>query len=186
MPLENIPSVLKHGILSNERSGEAAASLCRLEEAQEKRDAKQVPGGLKLHQYANLYFHARNPMMSNRRNKASSLCVLPHSARNRQCRGVIIADRNAAGDGQMGPLFFIRASGLCSISIESTREIGAILIDSFTMIKKRKKCAEVLVPHLVKPEFLVGAYVADTKASDGLRALGFTLPISIDSDLFFR
>ena len=58
MPMENIPSVLKHGILSFERSSKVEHHSVALEEAQEKRDAKNVPGGLLLHQYANLYFHA--------------------------------------------------------------------------------------------------------------------------------
>lgn len=64
MPMTNMPSVLKHGILSFERAKKIEHESVALEEAQEKRDARQVPGGLMLHQYANLYFHARNPMMT--------------------------------------------------------------------------------------------------------------------------
>lgn len=75
MPLENIPSVLAHGILSYELAARLPHRSVAMEEVQDKRDVKQVPGGLKLHQYANLYFHARNPMMYKRRGNASGLCV---------------------------------------------------------------------------------------------------------------
>jgi len=46
-----------------------------MEDVQEKREQKHVPGGLKLHQYANLYFHARNPMLYKRKTEINNLCV---------------------------------------------------------------------------------------------------------------
>ena len=73
MPLENIPSVLKFGILSNEGAAKLQHRSVAMEDVQEKRDLKHVPGGLKLHQYANLYFHARNPMLYKRRNEGEYL-----------------------------------------------------------------------------------------------------------------
>ena len=60
MPMTNIASVLAHGILSHERATKLAHASVAMEAIQERRDVKHVPGGLKLHQYANLYFHARN------------------------------------------------------------------------------------------------------------------------------
>jgi hypothetical protein len=50
MPLDNIPSVLKHGILSNERVAKLSHRSVAMQEVQERRDVKQVPRGLKLHQ----------------------------------------------------------------------------------------------------------------------------------------
>lgn len=185
MPLENIPSVLTHGILSNERAAKLPHRSVALAEAQEKRDVKQVPGGLKLHQYANLYFHARNPMMSKRRNEASSLCVLRIRPEIIGLEGVILTDRNAAGDDKW--VRFLHPSQWALLDFDRIYARDWRDPDRFVYYdKKRKKCAEVLVPHQVKPEFLVGAYVADANAGDQMRALGFTLPISIDSDLFFR
>jgi hypothetical protein len=49
-----------------------------------------------------------------------------------------------------------------------------------------RKCAEILVPHVVKPDFLSGAYVVDEDAKTLLMTQGFRLPIEVDSDLFFR
>jgi hypothetical protein len=63
MPIGNVPSVMEHGILSYERAARLEHHSVAMQEIQDKRDQKQVPSGLRLHQYANLYFHARNPML---------------------------------------------------------------------------------------------------------------------------
>jgi hypothetical protein len=73
MPIGNIPSVMAHGILSHERASKLAHASVAMDAIQEKRDKKHVPGGLKLHQYANLYFHARNPMLFKRKDQAADL-----------------------------------------------------------------------------------------------------------------
>jgi hypothetical protein len=69
-PLVNIPSILHNGILSHAQASKLPHYSVALQEVQDKRDQKQIPGGLALHEYANVYFHARNPMMSRRRNEA--------------------------------------------------------------------------------------------------------------------
>src|SRR5258706_1684699 len=96
MPLANIASVLQHGILSYERASKLSHNSVALPAVQDLRDAKQVPRGLKLHQYANLYFHARNPMMFKRKSQASGLCVLRVSIDVRHLPGVVFADSNAS------------------------------------------------------------------------------------------
>jgi len=96
MPIQNIPSVLAQGILSHERAAKLTHVTVAMDVIQEKRDNKQVPGGLKLHQYANLYFRARNPMMSKRRHEAPNLCVLRVSRQVLEIPAAVIADQNAA------------------------------------------------------------------------------------------
>src|SRR5947207_15972744 len=98
MPLDNIPSVLKHGILSNERVAKLPHRSVAMQNVQERRDLKQVPRGLKLHQYANLYFHARNPMLYKRKETAAELCVLCISLDVLKIEGVVLADCNASGN----------------------------------------------------------------------------------------
>jgi hypothetical protein len=51
---------------------------------------------------------------------------------------------------------------------------------------KSRKCAEVLVPHVVEPQFLSGAYVIDDAAATRLRAAGFQLQVVVNPVLFFR
>src|SRR5947207_10433007 len=161
MPLENIPSVLKLGILSNERAAKVPHYSVALEIVQERRDVKHVPGGLKLHQYANLYFHARNPMLFKRKETAATLCVLRVSTEVRHIEGVVFADRNASSDYAR----FLHPTQ------ESVLDYDAIFAMDWRhpnqfeyFARKSKKCAEVLVPHRVDPRFLTGAYVMDDAA----------------------
>ena len=168
MPMANIPSVLKLGVLSNERAAKLKHHSVAMPEMQDKRDVKQVPGGLKLHQYANLYFHARNPMMSKRRDEALELCV-----------------RNAAGGDNWVRFLHPRQWELLDFDRIYARDWTHP--DRFEYFdRKRKKCAEVLVPHCVEPRFITGAYVVDSGAAERLAAAGFTLAITVDSDMFFR
>jgi hypothetical protein len=98
MPMANLVSVMKQGVLSHERAARVPHRSVALQPVQEKRDQKQVPGGLKLHQYANLYFHARNPMMFRRQDQAHDLCVLRISTMVLALPGTVITDQNAASD----------------------------------------------------------------------------------------
>jgi len=98
MPIANIGSVMAHGLLSYERAAGLPHASVALQPVQDKRDKKLVPGGLKLHQYANLYFHARNPMLFKRLNEAGMLCVLRVSTEVLALPGAVISDQNAASD----------------------------------------------------------------------------------------
>lgn len=89
---------MDRGILSYERAAKVQHHSVALQPVQERRDQKHVPGGLKLHQYANLYFHARNPMMFKRLAEASNLCVLRVSTQVLALEGAVISDQNAASD----------------------------------------------------------------------------------------
>ena len=67
-----------------------------LSEIQGRRDIKRVQGGLKLHQYANLYFSARNPMLFRRKNEAADLCVLRIDKHVLTHPEVVLSNQNAA------------------------------------------------------------------------------------------
>jgi hypothetical protein len=184
MPMDNLPSVLRLGILSHERASQIAHATVAMQAIQDKRDSKHVPGGLKLHQYANLYFDARNPMMSKRRCEALKLCVLRIAVRVLDIEGVVITDQNAASayvrfyaPGQIGSLdldrIFARNWKHPQNQIEEWRHSSA-------------KCAEALVPHRVPPELIEGAVVLNIGAKQTLTEIGFPRPITINADLFFH
>jgi hypothetical protein len=184
MPLENIPSVLKHGILSNEGAGRLAHQSVAMQVVQERRDLKHVPGGLKLHQYANLYFHARNPMMFKRRDAAATLCVLRVSTEVRHTEGVVFADCNASSD-------YVRFLHPKQADLLDYEAIFAMdwrhPNNPIAYYRHRSlKCAEVLVPHCVEPGFLTGAYVVDEAAAATLRSVASSLPVTINAEMFFR
>lgn len=183
MPIGNIPSVLVEGVLSHE----AAARLrhhqsVAMPQIQEKRAPKAVPGGLKLHQYANLYFHARNPMLSARRHE--DICVLRVSIAILGRPGTVVTDQNAASD-------YVRFLGPNQLGLLDFDDIYARdwrhPDDRIREWRhKSRKCAEVLVPKRIPPDMLTGAYVADATGRARLQQAGFTLPVAIDADFFFR
>jgi len=186
MPLENILSVLKHGILSHERAAKLAHHSVAMQEVQERRDLKQVPRGLKLHQYANLYFHARNPMMYKRKADAAELCVLCVSLDVLKVEGVVLADCNASSDYVRflppKPAYdrFLDFDDIFALNWTHPDDPIA------EMRHRSRKCAEVLVPHVVEPRFIVGARVVNEATKRRLEGLGFGLRITIDPVLFFR
>lgn len=51
---------------------------------------------------------------------------------------------------------------------------------------KGVKCAEVLVPQCVCPNYIVGAHVSCRQAVDRIRAMDADLSVSVSPDLFFR
>jgi hypothetical protein len=184
MPIANMASVLKHGILSHERVAALPHLSVALQQVQERRDIKQVPGGLKVHQYANLYFHARNPMMFKRKEQAEELCVLRIGLEVLKVKGVVITDCNASSD-------WVRFLAPSQAKILDFDDIYARdwrhPNDSPAYYRHRsRKCAEVLVPHRVESRFLTGAYVVNKKAAAVMAQTGFNLPISVDADLFFQ
>ena len=93
--IENVVSILQHGIVSSVEAAKLPHGSVALQGVQDKRDAKRVPGGLALHEYANVYFHARNPMMYRRQDEAPRLCVLRISTEILSIQGAVITDQNA-------------------------------------------------------------------------------------------
>jgi hypothetical protein len=182
MPIENIPSVMEHGILSHERIAKLPHRDVSMAGVQNLRDQKRVPNGLRLHQYANLYFDARNPMMYRRKDEWEHLCVLQISTDVLEIPGVVLTDCNAASSivkylspQQINELDFAR--------IYAQYWTHEDAID--TERHKKQKCAEVLIPYCCPPQYIMGAYVRHIKIKDILLEKGFHLPITIHSYIFF-
>jgi hypothetical protein len=184
MPMGNIASVLQHGVLSYERAAQLPHRSVALQPVQDRRDKKHVPGGLKLHQYANLYFHARNPMLHKRLAEVADLCVLRVSTEVLALPGTVITDQNAASD-------YVRFLAPAQWQLMAWDDIFALDWrhpgDQIAYWRhKSRKCAEILVPHRVDVQYVSGAYVVDAAAQVRLAGLGCTLPIVINPVLFFR
>lgn len=184
MPMVNVASVLAYGILSYERAAKLPHHSVALPPVQERRDKKQVPGRLKLHQYANLYFHARNPMLFKRRAEVDALCVLRVSMAVLELPDVVITGENAASD-------YVRFLAPTQWRLLEWDDIFALDWrhpgDRVAYWRHRsRKCAEVLVPHQVEAQFVTGAYVVDAEAQARLAELGCTLPIDVNPVLSFR
>lgn len=184
MPIANIESVMARGILSYDRAAKLRHRSVAMQPVQDKRDQKQIPGGLKLHQYANLYFHARNPMLFKRLSEVAGLCVLRVSVDVLQLRGTVITDCNAASDYAR----YLAPSQWCFVDFDDVYALDWRHPGNPPRFyqHRSRKCAEVLVPHKVEAKYIEGAYVADAAIGRALTAAGFRLGPTIDPVFFFR
>ncbi|MFZ5800061.1 MAG: DUF4433 domain-containing protein [Candidatus Omnitrophota bacterium] len=149
---------------------------------QEKRENKVIPGGQKLHDYANLYFHARNPMMCAIQHRREELCVLRIDKRILQIDGAIIADGNASSNYTK---FSDVSSGLAELDCDLVFIRDWRSDNRITYYRqKRIRCAEALIPKVAPRGYILGAYVFSDTAQQKLRALTPNLAIDIDRDLF--
>jgi hypothetical protein len=182
-PIENVPSILEHGILSHQRAARLAHRSVAMHQIQDRRSSVVVPGvNRKLHSYANLYICARNPMLYKRR--FERICVLSINTGVLDLPGVIITDRNAASNYVR---FAPAPEGLTIVNRERTFAKYWTDEDPIEqMCKKSAKCAEVLVPDRVGPEYIQHAYVASVEMKTQMDALNTGLDVRVDGHLFFR
>lgn len=183
-PIENVPSILEHGILSNRLAARLTHTSIAMEKVQDRRRDKKIPGARPLHDYANLYFDAHNPMLSKRRSQNDIICVLRIAPAVLDVPGVIVADRNAAS-GYVR--FYPVADGIQALDRNMVfARFWINAADPFDeMIRKSVKCAEVLVPDKLEPQFVIGAHVANERASHAFQALNIPLPVAINNGMFF-
>lgn len=184
--MEKVPSILLHGILSHRRAERLPRSGTQPVDdplVQRRRINKQVPGAGPLHTFANLYFHARNPMMCRIQARREELVVLRVNRDVLLKPKVVIADGNASSDYTS---FYPAPDGLRFLNRDLVfaldwRAPG----DQIRYWKqKRVRCAEVLVPDGVPPELIFGAYVASSQAKVRLAALAPQLDSQINPQLF--
>lgn len=182
IPISNIPSVIQHGILSNELAAQYAHKSVAMNEVQQRRDKVQIPNGLALHQYANLYFDARNPMMYLRQDE--DICVLKVSDSILNLPDVILSDQNASSQYAR---FYEPAIGITKLNFSMIYATSWTDDDYICYWRKKgAKCAEVLVPNRVPYEYIVSAAVKNENDKNKLIELGYTKPVLIIPELFFK
>ena len=185
-PIDNVVSILSSGILSHQLAAKVHHTSVAMQEVQDIRMNKVVPGtnGRRLHDYANLYISARNPMLYKRKDVHVDLCILRISTAILDIEGVIVTDRNAAASIAS---FRRPAAGLALVDREQVfaddwRHPG----DELEYYRHRSiKCAEVLVPHRIPPTYIIGAYVSCIQSQAALLAVAPDLGVTIDPHFFF-
>jgi hypothetical protein len=182
--LANIPSILKSGILSHSRAAKVAHYSVAMEVIQDRRAAVRIPGGRRLHEYANLYINARNKMMRKLQAQHRDLCVLRVSPEVLDLPGVVIADQNASSkyvrfqDAPTGlemidrDMVFAR-SWIHPEDQRAEWRHGSVI------------CAEVLVPDRVPSTFIRGAYVSCPENVGRIAEAAAALAVVVNNDLFF-
>src|SRR5680860_222357 len=90
-PISNLESILKLGILSHNQARTIRHASVANPEVNQRRATRRLSSGSTVHDYANLYFNARNPMLSVLlKGKSEPLCVVRVRSRVLRLEGVII------------------------------------------------------------------------------------------------
>ena len=184
-PMTNVPSILQHGILSHNRAAKLKHDDISMREIQDVRAKKRVPGGLALHDYANLYFNGRNKMMAKKRPEHDRLCVLRVSTRALNIPEAVIADQNASSKYA---LFLPSPLGLQKLNHDEVFVHSWKCPDDQILEWRLGSlvCAELLVPHVVPPRLILGAYILDGAARTKFTEIEPNLECVINTDIFLR
>lgn len=181
--IDNIPSIMQRGLLSNEKASKIKHTSIAMQEVQERRDAVIIPNGMALHKYANVYFDPKNPMLYKRKNENENICILKFDRSILDFGGVIVSDRNASSTYAS---FYQPETGLREIDFRLVFATDWRDENQFEYFRKKSiKCAEVLVPNLVPYKFVVCAAVYNENAKKKLEDTGFDRNIYIEPKLFF-
>jgi hypothetical protein len=181
--IANLPSILHKGILSFNKADKIGHKSIAEQGVQARRENKKIPGtNTHLHDYANLYFDAHNPMLSARRHLNDSICILIISKYVLELSGIIITDQNASRACR----FMTLDDGLPLLSKEEI--FAQFWINRDDPMKEYRlkgvKCAEVLVPVKVDVSLITGAYVANDTVLRLFQQIS-SLPVEIRFDIFF-
>lgn len=182
--IDNVPPIIRRGILSRTKARRQRVIRRDISATgvQQLRSGKKIPGtNYELHDYANLYFDAHNPMLSARRSENYEICVLRVEKSVLDFEGVIVTDKNAARECWFKPV----NEGLPLLDANEVYAEFWLSDDFFEQNRlKGVKCAEVLVLDCVAPSYIFGAYVANEIALARFNGIS-ALPVEINSELFF-
>ena len=182
-PIRNLLSIFRNGIFCHNRAKQLPHADISMNEIQDRREQIKVPNGLHLHDYVNLYFDAHNPMLSRRRNQNLEICILRISADVLNLQGVVLSDRNASSSYAK---FLTYPEGLVELNFEKIFSRYWTDPDQFVEWENKSfKCAEVLVPNVVLPEYITGVYVFNRTAQHRVTELNLNLNIIIQPEIFF-
>jgi len=182
-PIATVPSILRHGILSHRLAEKIAHESIALPNVQLRANVV-IPNGRALHEYANLYISPRNPMLLRLSGIHGQMCVLRTSADVLDIPGVIITDSNAASKYVT---FRLAPEGLAIVDRDRTFAEYRTHDDQIEQWRhSAQKCAEVLVPDVVPPSYIFGAYVSCTESRELLQGLAPKLSVGVDRHLFFQ
>lgn len=182
-PIDSLASIGEHGLQSHNRAKNLPHRSVASEAVQERRVTTRVPQGLPLHDYVNLYFDARNPMMSRLRGENPSLVVVRVGSAVLEIPGTVITDGNAASAATR---YYAAPGGIAALDEEFIYAEWWTDADPYTYYeKKRKRCAEVLVPHEVSVDYIFGCFTFDQPRAKECEALVNGIPIEVNRHVFF-
>jgi O-acetyl-ADP-ribose deacetylase (regulator of RNase III) len=184
--VDNLPSILRLGILSHEGVEREGISYTRIydKEIVADRKDKLTPDGKSLWSFANLYFNARNPMLYRVIHERSLddiavVCVRPTML---QREDILITTGNARASLSR----ILPGSKGIEVLPEIKRQVDIVWWKQEDG-SKRKIMAECLVPDLVPPDYIEEIYVASHEVREKVKArLPSRIPIIPEPNMFFQ
>ncbi len=189
-PIRNLESILMNGILSHNRARPRNPVSIANADVNQRRATREFVPGRTVHDYVNLYFNARNPMLYGRLEDlkdgtiSERFCVVMVAHTVLWLTNVLILDGNAAN-----------CRTVHTIPRDSTimldkGKVFARSWDSSSPAQKREntRCimAEALIPNLVSPVFLKKVYFRNNADRSRVEGVANLIPSQIHSDLFFN
>jgi hypothetical protein len=169
--VDNLPSILRWGILSHRRVEEQGVQFTPVYDAAivANRRGRTTPDGKNLWDFANLYFQPRNPMLYrviNEKDK-DKIAILGVTPQVLDIAGSFVSMGNAASYlSEIAPL----EEGIKII----TDELWSVITSDWWREEdgsKRKIMAECLVPGVVPPDSIHTIYVVSHQAADQVRTI---------------
>lgn len=180
-PTTNLASIVERGLLSHTRAAAVDHHSVAMAEVQDRRAGKRVPNGRRLHEYVNLYFDARNAMMRLRR--SDDLIVLCVDPAVLDLPGVVVSDGNSANGSTR---FFPSPQGLAELDEDRVFAEWWTHDDYWEkQERKRQRQAEVLVPDVVDPDYIIGCYARRAAAAAECRRLVANLAVEVNPRVYF-
>lgn len=181
----NLPSIRQGGIHCHTTMQRYPHISIASESVQDLRAGVTVPGGMRLHDYANVYFHARNPMMYVVRKvrHVREIVVLRIDARAMDAVGVVVTDGNAASGTTS---FYDPHSELHLLDKDLIVARSWNHADPFEKAeRKRVRCAEILIPSAVPPGLILGCYAETSQTAGECSKLVADWQVEVNPDVFF-
>ena len=180
-PIGNLASIMRRGLLSHH--GVQSAGLAHRDisdqEVQRIRSAKEVGSGKTLHEYVNLYFNSRNPMLYVRQGVQDDIAILCVNRTYIGRWGVWYSDGNAASSGTS---FYYSPRRLHNLNWACIRAEYWNDYEDGTRIR----CAEVLVPERIPPNDIQQIVVRTNEASQRVRQVTpGNYPVIVSPGWFF-
>lgn len=184
--IDNIPSILKYGILSHLLIEERGLDYTKIYDPEivSSRKSKNTPDGKSLWHYSNLYIQSRNPMLyrvicEKSFNNIAVLAILPSILDKPDS---FITTGNAAHS-----LTEIFPS---SEKIKVLNDLKKVLNNEYWNDEdgsKRKIMAEFLIPDAIAPEYIKSVYVANNNIAEEVRKKieGYQMDIIPEPHMFF-
>ena len=185
--IDNIPSILRNGILSHERIQNENIPFIPIYNEQIVSNRKDIltPDGRSLWNFANLYFQPRNPMLYRvlHEKPANQVAIISIQPTILERSDIYVSNGNAAHSSSV--ILHIK---------ESKKEMRQIIRDTVGVQwwndlngSKRRIMAECLVPNVVTPEMFQAIYVGNRHAKEKVEAdnRGLRLPVIIEAKMFF-